>query len=273
MIEQGNKLSLSRQCLLLGVPRSSYYYRGNPQLLEEDEMLMQAIDRIYTQEPAFGNRRMVDELQKLGYKVGRDKVRSLMRAMGLEAIYPKPRTTKPGQGHKKYPYLLRNLKIDTPDQVWSSDITYIPLGNSHVYLTVVMDWASRYILSWKLSNSLDEAFCVECLEDALGAGTKPGVFNTDQGSQYTGKSFTGILQRHGIKISMDGRGRALDNVMVERFWRTIKYDDIYIRCYETMPDLYHGIEAFIAKYNRRKHRTLGMSPEEKYFGQSQEKAA
>jgi len=273
MIEHDNQLSLSRQCFLLGVPRSSYYYRGQPQLLQEDEMLMQVIDRIYTEEPAFGNRRMVDELRTLGYKVGRDKVRSLMRAMGMEAIYPKPRTTQPGKGHKKYPYLLRGLEIDTPNQVWCSDITYIPLGNGHVYLTVVMDWASRYILSWKLSNSLDESFCVECLKEALETGAKPGIFNTDQGRQYTGNSFTGILQNHGIKISMDGRGRALDNVMVERFWRTIKYDDIYIRCYETMPELYHGIEAFIAKYNRRKHQTLGMSPEEKYFWPSQEKAA
>lgn len=273
MIEQSNKLSLSRQCRLLGVPRSSYYYRGNPQLLEEDELMMQAIDRIYTEEPAYGNRRMMDALRDLGYKVGRNKVRSLMSAMGIEAIYPKPRTTKPGKGHKKYPYLLRGMEIDTPDQVWSSDITYIPLGNSHVYLTVVMDWASRYILSWKLSNSMDEAFCVECLDEALETSTKPGIFNTDQGCQYTGQSFTAILRNHGIKISMDGRGRALDNVMVERFWRTIKYDDIYIRCYETMPELHRGIEAFIAKYNRRKHQTLGMSPEEKYFGQIQKHAA
>ena len=273
MIEQSSGLSLSRQCLLLGVPRSSYYYRGNPRLLEEDELLMQVIDRIYTQEPAYGSRRILDELRKLGYKVGRGKVRSLMRTMGLEAIYPKPRTTKPGKGHKKYPYLLRNLEIDTPNQVWCSDITYIPLNNSHLYLSVVMDWASRYILSWKLSNSMDEAFCVECLEEALGTGVQPRIFNTDQGSQYTGKSFTDVLKGHEIQISMDGRGRALDNVMVERFWRTLKYEDIFIRCYETMPDLYHGIGAFIAKYNRRKHQSLGMSPEEKYFGQSQEKAA
>lgn len=257
-------MSIVKKCDLLSIPRSSYYYCCERDIAVSDELLMQAIDRIYTEEPTFGSRRMQDELRNLGYEVGRDRVRRLMRQMGIEPIYPKPRLSMPGKGHKVYPYLLRGLDITHSNQVWCTDITYIPQGAGHVYLTAVMDWSSRYVINWKLSNSLDEAFCVECVQESLSWAGTPEIFNTDQGSQFTGKAFTEVLKAKGIRISMDGRGRALDNVMIERFWRTIKYDDIYIRGYETMDELRRGIAAFLKKYNRRKHQSLGVSPEEKY---------
>jgi len=263
-IEGDSKMSIKKQCELLAIPRASYYHKPKRKVSLLDEVLMQAMDRIYMEEPTYGSRRICDELKKLGYQVSRKRVRRLMRAMGIEPIYPKPRLSIPGKGHKKYPYLLRNLKIERSNQVWCTDITYIPLGDSHVYLTAVMDWSSRYVISWKLSNSMDESFCVECVEDALEAKGVPEIFNTDQGSQFTGEAFTGMLKAHEIKISMDGKARALDNVMIERLWRTGKYDDIYIRGYETMSELYQGLSTFFRKYNTRKHQTLGMSPEEKY---------
>ncbi|MCF6314093.1 MAG: IS3 family transposase [Verrucomicrobiales bacterium] len=257
-------MSITRQCALLEVPRSSYYHKPLSEPSLEDERIMQAMDRIYMEEPTYGSRRIIDELEKLDYRPSRDRVRRLMRLMGIEPIYPKPRLSTPGKGHKIYPYLLRKLKIERSNQVWCTDITYIPLGDSHVYLCVVMDWSSRYVISWRLSNSLDKAFCIECLEEAIQKEGSPEIFNTDQGSQFTSEAFTDVLTSHGIKISMDGKGRALDNVMIERLWRTVKYDDIYIRGYETMIELYLGLEAFFAKYNKRKHQTLGMSPEQNY---------
>ena len=259
-----SQMSLQKQCKLLGVPRSSFYHKPKRAVSKLDEMLMQAMDRIYMDEPTYGSRRIRDELLKLGYNVGRKRVRRLMDIMGIEPIYPKPRLSIPGKGHRTYPYLLRNLEITRSNQVWCTDITYIPLGDSHVYLTAVMDWSSRYVISWRLSNTMDESFCVECLEDALRAEGAPEIFNTDQGSQFTSEAFTGVLKLHGIKISMDGKGRALDNVMIERLWRTVKYDDIYIRGYETMAELYQGLSAFFSKYNNRNHQGLGMSPLEKY---------
>jgi putative transposase len=263
-VEESKPMSIKKQCKLLGVARSSFYHKAQRKCDLSDELLMQAIDRIYMEEPTYGSRRMLDELRKLGYKLGRDRVRRLMRTMGIEPIYPKPRLSTPGKGHKKYPYLLRGLEIERSNHVWSTDITYIPLGEAHVYLTAVIDWSSRYVISWKLSNSLDTAFCIECLEDALEAEDRPEIFNTDQGCQYTSEAFTGVLKSHDIRISMDGKGRALDNVMIERLWRTVKYDDIFIRGYETMSELYQGLSAFFRKYNTRKHQTLGMSPEQKY---------
>ena len=257
-------MSLKKQCKLLGVPRSSFYHKPKRVVSKGDEMLMQAMDRIYMDEPTYGSRRIRDELFKLGHKAGRKRVRRLMDTMGIEPIYPKPRLSTPGKGHRTYPYLLRNLEINRSNQVWCTDITYIPLGDSHVYLTAVMDWSSRYVISWRLSNTMDESFCVECLEEALEAKGAPEIFNTDQGSQFSSETFTGVLKSHKIKISMDGKGRALDNVMIERLWRTVKYDDIYIRGYETMSELQRGLTAFFRKYNHRKHQTLGMSPAEKY---------
>lgn len=257
-------MSIQKQCKLLGVPRSSYYHKPKCKMSLLDELLMQVIDRIYMDEPTYGSRRIRDELSKRDHQVGRKRVRRLMRTMGIEPIYPKPRLSIPCKGHKKYPYLLRNVEIERSNQVWCTDITYIPLGDSHVYLTAVMDWSSRYVISWKLRNSMDEAFCVECLEEALQTEGIPEIFNTDQGSQFTGDAFTGELKEHKIKISMDGKGRALGNVMIERLWRTVKYDDIYIRGCETMAELYQGLSAFFRKYNARKHQSLGMSPQDKY---------
>ena len=204
-VEGNSQMSITQQCQLLGVPRSSYYHKPKRKVCLLDEMLMQAIDRIYMEEPTYGSRRIQDELHKIGHKVGRKRARGLMRAMGIEPIYPKPRLSLPGKGHKKYPYLLRGLEIERSNQVWCTDITYIPLGDSHVYLTAVMDWSSRYVLSWKLSNSMDEAFCVECLEEALETEGVPEIFNTDQGSQFTGEAFTGVLKDHKIKISMTAK--------------------------------------------------------------------
>lgn len=270
-------MSIKRQCFLMGIPYSSYYYRPlkrPDELKQYDELLMQLIDRIYLEEPTFGSRRMVDALDELGYKVHRDHVRRLMREMGVKAIYPQPRLSQPGKGHKIYPYLLRNIPINESDHVWCTDITYIPMGRSHVYLTAVMDWSSRYVISWRLSNSMDTSFCVRCLEDALEAEGHPEIFNTDQGSQFTSEDFTGVLKEHGIKISMDGKGRALDNRMIERLWRSVKYDDIYIKGYESLPELHHGLTQFFEKYNHRKHQGLkGVSPQEQYFRNKSQKQA
>ena len=202
-------MSVKRQCELLEVSRSSFYHRGADAVDKkaEDELLMREMDKIYLEEPTYGSRRLVDQLKLLGHDVGRDRVRRLMREMGIEPIYSKPRLSQPGKGHKIYPYLLRNLEVEEPGHVWCSDITYIPLLSGHVYLTVVMAWASRYVISWRLSNSLDESFCVECLDEALLKKPPPEIFNTDQGSQYTGSAFTDRLKAAGVRISMDGRDR------------------------------------------------------------------
>ena len=262
-------MSIKEQCELLKVPRSSYYYRPNQDPKPEDEILMQAIDRIFLEEPSFGSPRMMDELGNLGYQVGRDRTRRLMREMGIEPIYPKPRLSLPGKGHKLYPYLLRDLDICRPNQVWCTDITYLPLGNTHVYLVAVMDWFSPKVLSWRLSNTLDTSFCVEALKDAIEHYGCPEIFNTDQGSQFTSDEFTSVLKMHGIRISMDGKGRALDYRMIERLWRSVKYDDIYIRAYESMSELYQGLNRFFRKYNNRKHQGIKQTAEQRYIGGGQ----
>jgi len=274
-VDEAGPMSKKRQCELLDVPRSSLYHsRRVPDKRAQDELLMREMDEIYLEEPTYGSRRLLDQLKLLGHEVGRDRVRRLMREMGIEPIYSKPRLSQPGKGHKIYPYLLRNLEIEAPGHVWCSDITYIPLAGTHVYLTVVMDWASRYVISWRLSNSLDESFCVECLDEALLKEPPPQIFNTDQGSQYTGTAFTDRLKAARVRISMDGRGRALDNRMVERLWRTVKYDDIYIRAYETMGQLHEGLKCFFHKYNNRSHQGLGgISPLEAYSRRYGRKAA
>lgn len=274
-VAKEEKLSIARQCALLKVSRSSFYHRTNQtEKAVEDEQLMREMDKIHLEEPTYGKRRMLGELSQKGYGIGVDRVAALMRRMGIEPIYPKPRLSQPGKGHKIYPYLLRDLEITDPGHVWCSDITYIPLLNGHVYLTVVMDWASRYVISWRLSNSLDESFCVECLDEALLKEPPPEIFNTDQGSQYTGKAFTQTLKDVGIRISMDGRGRALDNRMVERLWRTVKYDDIYIRAYETMGQLREGLKRFFQKYNTRSHQGLDeLTPLQVYSRRYGRKAA
>jgi len=264
------KLSVRRQCELIGLPRSSYYREPEGES-EENLELMRLIDEEYTRHPFYGSRKMKKYLRTLGYKVSRKRVQRLMRLMGLASIAPRKRTTVPSDGHKIYPYLLRNLDIDRPNMVWASDITYIRLRGGFVYLTVVMDWYSRYVLSWEISVTMDDGFCVSALERALRLNSKPDIFNTDQGSQYTGHAFTGVLKEHGVRISMDGKGRAMDNIMVERLWRTVKYEDIYIKDYETVEDLKKGLRSYFWFYNNeRPHQSLGdKTPAEVYWNELQ----
>ncbi len=267
MIEADHgELSIRRQCELLLFPRSSYY-RGPGSENEENLTLMRLIDEEYLRHPFFGTRKMRDYLVRLGHEVNRKRVQRLMRIMGLESIAPrKKRTTVPDKTHKVYPYLLRGLSIDRPDQVWCSDITYIPIRGGFVYLTAVMDWYSRYVLSWEVSVTMDDSFCVSALERALRRGEKPEIFNTDQGSQYTGAGFTGVLKHHNIQISMDGKGRVTDNIMIERLWRSLKYEDIYIKDYRTVAELIEGLRDYFDFYNNsRPHHTLnGRTPAEVY---------
>jgi len=262
------ELSVRRQCELLGLARSTFYYEptGAP---PEDLRLMRLIDEVYTTWPFYGRRKITEELTRRGEEVNRKRVQRLMREMGLEAIYPKPRLSAAGRGHKIYPYLLRGVKIERPDQVWSADITYVPLPTGFMYLAAVIDWYSRYVLAWRLSNTLDGSFCLEMLEEALQGG-RPEVFNTDQGVQFTAESFTGRLIAAGVAVSMDGRGRALDNVFVERLWRTVKYEDIYIRGYERVAELLGGLARYFTFYNQeRLHQSLGYAtPGEVYRGTS-----
>jgi putative transposase len=249
-------LSVRRQCELLGLSRSSLYYEPGGEAAE-DLRLMRRIDEQYTACPFYGSRRMAAWLVEQGEEVNRKRVQRLMRRMGLEAIYPKPRLSLAGKGHRIYPYLLRGVKVDRRDQVWSTDITYVPMDSGFMYLAAVIDWYSRYVLTWRLSNTLDGAFCTEMLDEVLRGG-KPEVFNTDQGVQFTAAAFTGRLEAAGVSVSMDGRGRALDNVFVERLWRSVKYEDIYIRGYDTVPALHRGLAKYFAFYNEeRLHQSLG----------------
>ena len=240
---------------MLGLSRSSLYYEPGGEAAE-DLRLMRRIDEQYTACPFYGSRRITAWLVQQGEEVNRKRVRRLMRVMGLEAIYPKPRLSAAGRGHKIYPYLLRGVKIERPDQVWSADITYVPMPSGFMYLAAVIDWYSRYVITWRSSNTLDGAFCTEMLEEALRSGC-PEVFNTDQGVQFTAEAFTGRLLSAGAAVSMDGRGRALDNVFVERLWRSVKYEDIYIKCYDAVLGLYRGLGRYFAFYNdERLHQSL-----------------
>jgi putative transposase len=249
------ELSLARQCELLGLGRSSLYYEPATQSVENLE-LMKLIDQEYTAHPFYGSRKMTVWLQEQGRTVNRKRVQRLMRLMGLEAIYPKPKLSLAGTGHKVYPYLLRDVKIVRPDQVWSTDITYVSMATGFMYLAAVIDWYSRYVLAWKLSNTLEGSFCLEMLEEALGRG-QPEVFNTDQGVQFTAAAFTGRLESAGVAVSMDGRGRCLDNVFVERLWRTVKYEDIYPHGYAAVPELSAGLQEYFPFYNeQRYHQAL-----------------
>jgi putative transposase len=241
---------------LLGLSRSSLYYEPGGEAAE-DLRLMRRIDEQYTARPFYGSRRMTVRLNEQGEEVNRKRVQRLMRVMGLEAIYPKPRLSLAGKGHRIYPYLLRGVTVERRDQVWSTDITYVPMASGFMYLAAVIDWYSRYVITWRLSNTLDGSFCLEMLDDALRAG-KPEVFNTDQGVQFTAAAFTGRLESAGVAVSMDGRGRALDNAFVERLWRSVKYEDIYIQGYDTVPGLHHGLARYFAFYNdERPHQSLG----------------
>ena len=259
-------MSIRRQCELLGLNRSSLYYEPAPET-PENLRLMRLIDEQYLACPFYGSRRLTEWLTQQGEEVSRKRVQRLMRLMGLEAIYPKPRLSLAGKGHRIYPYLLRGVTIDRPDQVWSADITYVPMLSGFMYLAATIDWYSRYVIAWRLSNTLDGSFCLEMLDEALRSG-KPEVFNTDQGVQFTAEAFTGCLESAGVAVSMDGRGRALDNVFVERLWRSVKYEDINLRGYEQVPALYQGLVRYFGFYNdERLHQSLGyQTPAEVYRG-------
>jgi putative transposase len=261
-------ISVSRQCEILGVPRSSHYEGACKIEAKEETALNQSllgeIDRIYTEWPFYGSRRIAKELCRRGYEVNRKRIQRLMRVMGIMGVAPGPMTSKPHPEAKRWPYLLTGVKVERPNQVWSSDITYIPMGHGFMYLVAVVDWHSRKILSWELSNSMDGSFCVKALSKALYAYGKPEIFNTDQGSQFTSSAFTGVLERAGARISMDGRGRAMDNIFIERFWRNVKYEDIYLHGYATPTELREGLNAYFDFYNnRRLHQSLDyMTPSE-----------
>lgn len=248
-------LSIRHQCQLLELSRSSLYYE---QIVVSKETLniMHGIDEIYTEHPFYGSRKITLALKQKGWLICRERVQKLMRQMGIEAIYPKPRLSIKDKQHTIYPYLLANYRIERPNQVWSSDITYIRLQQGFLYLVAVIDWYSRYVLSWRLSNALEASFCIEALEESLEKGS-PDIFNTDQGSQFTCKDFTGVLLHNKIKISMDGKGRALDNIFVERLWRTVKYEDIYLKGYNTVLELKNGLNKYFTFYNNeRYHQSL-----------------
>jgi putative transposase len=272
MIDRGHKqLSLVRQCALLNISRASVYYRPVSTRAEDLE-LMARMDRQYLKTPFYGSRRMKAWLLAEGYLVSRSKVRRLMRLMGLEAIYRRPNTSKPAPGHRVYPYLLKGVDVNRVDQVWAADITYIPMAQGFLYLVAIMDWHSRHVLAWKLSNTMDTDFCVTALEAALGKG-RPEVFNTDQGAQFTSDAFTQTLQERGIRVSMDGKGRYLDNIFVERLWRSIKYEEVYLKAYQTVAEARAGINTYLEFYNRqRPHQSLGYrTPAEVYQKGQEEK--
>ena len=249
-------ISIKLQCSLLGISRSGLYYQPSG-ISAEDLTIMKLIDRQYLSTPFYGTRRMAVWLRKEGCIVNRKRIRRLMRVMGLSAIYRRPRTSKPAAGHRVHPYLLRGLEITRPNQVWAADVTYIPMARGFLYLVVIMDWYSRYVLSWRLSNTLDADFCLEGLREALHKG-RPDIFNTDQGAQFTSEEFTGLLESHGVKISMDGKGSYSDNLFIERLWRTVKYEEVYLKAYRDGKEARAGIGEYFRFYNtQRPHQALG----------------
>ena len=261
------RLSVVRQCQLLGVSRSSFYYRAKG-TSPQDLTLMREIDRQYLETPFYGSRRMKACLERQGQPASRKRVQRLMRLMGLRAIYRRPSTSRPAPEQRVYPYLLREASITRPNQVWAADITYLPMARGFLYLVAVMDWHSRYVVAWRLSNTLEAGFCAEALTEALGCG-RPEVFNTDQGSQFTSREFTQILQDHSVKISMDGRGRYQDNIFVERLWRTVKYEEVYLKAYGNATEARRELGEYFRFYNnRRPHQALGYrTPAEVFYGE------
>ncbi len=266
MIEPDHPLlSIRRQCEVLGLNRSTLYYDPVGESAE-NLYLMRLIDEQYMRTPFYGWPRMTAYLRRQGYQVNHKRVQRLMQKMGMQAIYPKPRTSKAEKGHKKYPYLLRGLEIVQPNYVWSADITYVPMRQGFMYLVAVLDWFSRYVLAWQLSNTLDGYFCLDALQQALRNG-RPSIFNTDQGVQFTAHEFIGCLETVNVRISMDGRGRAMDNIFIERLWRTVKYEDIYLKDYATVPELDTGLHKYFRFYNdERLHQSLEYrTPAEVHF--------
>ncbi len=269
MIQGAHELTKTRRCELLGLARSTAYYRAES-VSESDLQLMRLIDEIHLEYPFYGSRRIRDELDTRGHRVNRKRVQRLMREMGIRALYPRPRTSIAQKGHKVYAYLLRDMTVDRANQVWASDICYIPMAKGFMYLVAIMDWQTRKVLSWRISNTMDSDFCVEALEEALSRYGAPEIFNTDQGAQFTADAFTRVLKDHHVAISMDGKGRWIDNVFVERLWRSVKYEDIYLRAYETPAALRAGLEKYFRFYNsRRRHSALNRrTPDAVYFEQT-----
>jgi putative transposase len=265
--DRDHELSVTRQAEAVGIARSTVYYLP-ARVSIADLDLMKQIDQLHTEFPFAGSRMLRRLLAVNGSKVGRRHVKTLMQRMGIEALYRRPRTTRPEPGHKIYPYLLRGVEVTRPNQVWAMDITYIPMAKGFVYLAVVLDWFSRRVLSWRVSITMEASFCVETLEEALARHGKPKIFNTDQGSQFTGTAFTEVLLRNEIKISMDGKGAWRDNVFVERLWRSVKYEEVYLRAYDSVSDARGSIGRYLDLYNRRRpHSSLdGMTPDRAYFG-------
>ncbi len=267
MIDFNNsEISVAFQCNLLNINRSSVYYKPK-QIRQRDLDLMRIIDEQYLETPFYGSRSMRNHIRRLGWTINRKPIQRLMRLMGLQAIYPKPRTTKPHPQNKVYPYLLRGLNINRPDQVWAADITYVPMSRGFMYLVAIMDWHSRKVLFWRVSNSMDAEFCVEALEDAIGKYGCPEIFNTDQGCQFTSESFINVLKKNDIKISMDGRGRFQDNIFIERLWWTVKYQYLYLRAFDNGRILRQGLKKWFQYYNQDWfHQSLeDWTPDEIYF--------
>ena len=265
MIDRSHDLPVARQALALGISRGSVYYLPRP-VAASDLVVMRRIDELHLNFPFAGSRMLRDLVAGEGFAVGRLHVATLMKRMGIEALYHRPSTSKPAPGHKIYPYLLRKLAVTRPDQVWAMDITYIPMARGFVYLAAVVDWFSRRVLAWRLSITMEAAFCVEALEEALSRYGTPEIFNTDQGSQFTSAEFTGALLAKGIAISMDGKGAWRDNVFVERLWRTIKYEEVYLRAYDTVSDARSSLGRYIAFYNsRRPHSSLDRQPPDRAY--------
>ena len=266
MIDPEHALPLSQQSRIVGISRSSLYYKVVP-VSERDLELMRLIDEIHLKYPFYGSRRIRNELRDLGHDVGRGHVSTLMKKMGIMALYQKPRLSAPHPDHKVYPYLLRGVEISRANHCWAADITYLPMARGFCYLVAIMDWASRRVLAWRLSNTLDASFCTEALEEAISKYGTPEIFNSDQGSQFTSEAFTEILDTHGIRISMDSRGRWMDNVFVERLWRSVKYEEVYLKSYSTLAEARRKLAGYFEFYNeRRRHQGLDdRTPDEVYW--------
>jgi len=274
MISRTHQISAKDQCRLLDLPRSSFYYREAP-VSEEELKLRLNIDQIHLEKPFYGSRKIVKELERIGLATSRDRVRRLMKEMGIEAIYRKPRTSIPKAGNQIYPYLLKDLVIDRQNQVWTSDITYSPMARGFCFLVAILDLMSRKVLAWRLSNTQDASFCVDALEEAINKYGAPEIFNTDQGSQFTSEAFVGQLKENNIRISMDGKGRWIDNVFVERVWKTIKYEEVYLKAYENLKEARLNLNAYINFYNHNRiHQGLDyMTPDEVYYYQPMRRLA
>ncbi len=273
-INEDSSLSVVRKCNLLDINRSTLYYKSVEQLPDKEELeIKKQMDKLHLKYPFMGSRSLRAQLKLKGYMVNRKRVQRLMKEMNIHSTAPKPNTSRPGKQHKIYPYLLRNLKIDHSNHVWATDITYIPMARGFLYLVAIMDWYSRNVLSWRLSNSMDSTFCVEALNEAIAKYGTPEIFNTDQGSQFTGEEFTGVLKSAEIKISMDGKGRWVDNVFVERLWRSLKYEEVYLKAYDTAQEARQGIGAWFGFYkHERTHQSLeNQTPEQVYLNSKPKK--